>query len=611
MGVVFLGEKNSEKAAIKVVRSSFLDDPSLKSRIIREIEVLKKIRGPNIAEIIETDIEASSAWFATEFVDGPNLKVLVDNNGPLDENSWINLTSELFNGFESIHNLNIIHRDVKPSNILIGKDKPKIIDFGIALTDEATSLTTTGLVAGSPAWLSPEQISGEDLSTKSDIFSLGSVLVFAAVGSSPWSQEENTRTPTFFNRILSENPRLEGLTVFQKKLVSKLLEKDPKNRLSAKEAKKLVKSEIEKRTAASVLAQKIENDKAIKLADKHKANNQLRLQKIQKANNKVKINKSIDNTQTEIIQIPSRIIFKKSFKKPILIASVAASGFLFASIYFMDRLTEQAENGTVSQALISETVQTPPAEISSTLPTPDITQSAIPEASADAGPTPTEEPTPTDREEKSPEAMPVADGNKTENSTDSKSKNARTYNQICRSIDIEPGKNICWKKQSFNSPQWDPQWEEPPADQFNDAPERQAYLDWVSQSRYDYKSKYPICLRLSGTYRGTTTYMKSGTVVARDNNVWEFTVGTIAHFHNGAGQLGRGIRWPNLPFYTYGNCITPNGLPGELIEILKLEGFTPYYYTLAAGYRPINEIDTIVTIINGNGFAYTITDVFK
>jgi serine/threonine protein kinase len=246
MGVVYLGERGSSRVAIKVVRASFLDDASLKSRVIREIAVLRRIKSFNVASIIEADVSSEFAWFASEFVDGPNLKEFVEFSGPLSFYQWLFLAEGLFEAFDAIHKQNVIHRDVKPTNILIGPDGPKVIDFGIALTDEATSLTSTGLVAGSPAWLSPEQINDRTVNKASDLFSLGSVLTYAATGNSPWNKENTTKTAVIFHRILTEKPNISNLNEFQKDLVSKLLSKNPKDRPSVNEAKSIIKKEIKR-----------------------------------------------------------------------------------------------------------------------------------------------------------------------------------------------------------------------------------------------------------------------------------------------------------------------------------------------------------------------------
>lgn len=230
MGVVFLGTKGTDRAAIKVVRNSFLDDPSLKTRFVREIETLKKIDSPFVAKIVDSSMEEELSWHAVEFVNGPTLRELIDSNGPLTEDLWWELAHQLGEGLAAVHRLGIVHRDIKPANIIMSDTGPKIIDFGISQDSDATSLTMTGTVAGSPAWLSPEQLEGVAITAGSDLYSLGSVLVFAATGQSPWGSETSMSIPAIHQKILTDQINLEGLTASQRELIKNLHAKDPSER---------------------------------------------------------------------------------------------------------------------------------------------------------------------------------------------------------------------------------------------------------------------------------------------------------------------------------------------------------------------------------------------
>lgn len=239
MGIVFLGTKGVERAAIKVVRNTFLDDPSLKARFVREIDTLSKINSPYVARIIDSSTEADFAWHAVEFVNGPTLRELISSNGPLGEDHWWELAQQLADGLDSFHQLGIVHRDIKPSNIIMSETGPKIIDFGIAQDDDATSLTTTGAVAGSPAWLSPEQLEGSDITPGSDLYSLGSVLVFVGTGRSPWGDDTSMSVPVVYQKILSGAPDLSGLSESQRATVEALQDKHPRSRRFTGSATKL------------------------------------------------------------------------------------------------------------------------------------------------------------------------------------------------------------------------------------------------------------------------------------------------------------------------------------------------------------------------------------
>jgi serine/threonine protein kinase len=230
MGVVFLGTLGSKRVAIKIVRSSYLDSPGLRTRFEREIETLKRIDSPRVARFLDSSIDEDIAWHAVEFVNGPNLNDMIKSEGPLSETNWWKLASQLMEALQAIHKLGIIHRDIKPSNIIITDNGLSLIDFGISQDSDATSLTSTGMVAGSPAWLAPEQLEGTALSPATDIFSAGSVLVFAAKGNSPWGSETSMTIPVLYQRILTASPDLSGLSDQQIEFLSGLLQSDPKKR---------------------------------------------------------------------------------------------------------------------------------------------------------------------------------------------------------------------------------------------------------------------------------------------------------------------------------------------------------------------------------------------
>lgn len=237
MSVVYQASKNERTSvALKVIRSQYLDNQVDRSRIEREISTLTQIKSNFVCQIIDSDITEDFAWIATEYINGPDLKTKVTLDGPYAEDDWYLLSKGLLEGLKAIHAYGVIHRDIKPTNILISSTGPKIIDFGIAQSSEATSLTSTGLIAGSPAWLSPEQINGDKVTYSSDIFSAGAVLNFAVSGISPWGDNTKITKDVIYNRILQKQPDLSSLSILQKSLVQQMMEKTPKSRLSADQA---------------------------------------------------------------------------------------------------------------------------------------------------------------------------------------------------------------------------------------------------------------------------------------------------------------------------------------------------------------------------------------
>ena len=232
MGLVYLGTDGTRAAAIKTVREHLLEDPTSRTRLAREVASLKKMRSKYIAEIVGSDVDSTPAWIATSFVDGPSLKTLIEKEGPLKESQWKDLAAGLFQAINAVHKVGVIHRDVKPSNILISATGPKLIDFGISFSNDSTSLTKTGLVAGTPAWLAPEQFENREITFAVDNFALGSVLYFAATGAAPWGDEDSS-VAHVMRQILTSEPDLRKLTPLQKDLIGKLLEKDSKKRITA------------------------------------------------------------------------------------------------------------------------------------------------------------------------------------------------------------------------------------------------------------------------------------------------------------------------------------------------------------------------------------------
>ena len=235
MGIVYMGTNGTRAAAIKIVRDFLLEDPSARTRLGREVESLKKVKSKYVAEIVGSDVNASPAWIATNYVDGPSLKTLIDNEGALKEAQWFDLAAGLMTALSGIHSVGVIHRDVKPSNILMSTQGPKIIDFGISFSSDATALTRTGMVAGTPTWFAPEQFQNVKITNAVDNFAAGTVLYLAATGVSPWGKEDTSVANTMA-MILTKEANMSLLSPTQRLIIAPLLEKNPKNRIAAHES---------------------------------------------------------------------------------------------------------------------------------------------------------------------------------------------------------------------------------------------------------------------------------------------------------------------------------------------------------------------------------------
>jgi serine/threonine protein kinase len=232
MGVVYRARHGDEVAAVKVVRPGLLDDPQVAARFEREADVLRSVHDTHISRFLDADIAGTPAWLATEYVAGPNLRDAVNIWGPLPVARWWELARGLAQALAVLEIHGIMHRDIKPANVIMSDRGPVLIDFGIAHPEDATSLTATGIVTGSPSWLSPEQVALLDLTAASDVFSLGSLLAFAATGRPPFGQGA---TVAVLMNIQRNAPDLEGIDATRRVLLERMLAKDPAGRPSARE----------------------------------------------------------------------------------------------------------------------------------------------------------------------------------------------------------------------------------------------------------------------------------------------------------------------------------------------------------------------------------------
>jgi serine/threonine protein kinase len=231
MGRVYLGQSpGGGPVAVKVIRADLAQDPEFLARFRREVAVARKVSGLFTAPVIDADLDGPVPWLATAFVSGPSLAEAVSEHGPLPTGSVLALAKGLAEGLSAIHAAGVVHRDLKPANVLLAADGPRVIDFGISRAVEASALTHTGLVVGSPGFMSPEQAEGREVGPPSDIFSLGAVLAFAATGQGPFGTGS---TPALVYRVVYSLPNLDRLPAEVRPLVERCLAKDPAQRPTA------------------------------------------------------------------------------------------------------------------------------------------------------------------------------------------------------------------------------------------------------------------------------------------------------------------------------------------------------------------------------------------
>ncbi|WP_037887390.1 bifunctional serine/threonine-protein kinase/ABC transporter substrate-binding protein [Streptomyces sp. NRRL S-87] len=187
MGTVYLGRgPDGRLAAVKVIRAEYATDPAYRARFRREAAAAAQVRSPYVVPVVGSDPEAECPWLAAEFVPGLSLSEAVAGYGALPVSAVRVLGRVLARALAAVHAAGLVHRDVKPGNVLLAVAGPRLIDFGIARATGAAALTATGAVLGTPGFLAPEQARGRSATPAGDVFSLGCLLVYAATGRPPF-----------------------------------------------------------------------------------------------------------------------------------------------------------------------------------------------------------------------------------------------------------------------------------------------------------------------------------------------------------------------------------------------------------------------------------------
>ncbi|WP_160050259.1 MULTISPECIES: serine/threonine-protein kinase [unclassified Nocardiopsis] len=226
MGQVFFGRSAGGRAvAIKRIHPHMAADASFRQRFAREITAARQVSGAFTAPVIDAGPEDEVPWLVTSYVPSLPLDEAVRAHGPLPEASVRVLAAGLAEALAEIHRVGLIHRDLKPGNVLLAEDGPRVIDFGIARATDGTAATQS--VIGTPGFMSPEQVQGEPLTGASDLFAYGAVLAYAASGAGPFGEGN---MPTMVMRIISREPDLSGVPESLRHLVAACLSKDPNGR---------------------------------------------------------------------------------------------------------------------------------------------------------------------------------------------------------------------------------------------------------------------------------------------------------------------------------------------------------------------------------------------
>jgi len=228
MGRVYLASTPGGRlVALKVVRPELSDDSNFRTRFRQEIEAAQRVHGLYTAQLVDADPDATPPWLVTAYVQGPSLKEALDDHGPMPEALVFQLIAGVAESLQAIHAADVVHRDLKPSNVLLAQDGPRVIDFGIARALEAASLTRSDIMMGSPDFLAPELVLDLPISPALDVFALGSLAVYAAVGRPPFG---SGNLAAVAHRVVYEPPNLEGCPARLLTLIEACLEKRAEDR---------------------------------------------------------------------------------------------------------------------------------------------------------------------------------------------------------------------------------------------------------------------------------------------------------------------------------------------------------------------------------------------
>ena len=228
MGVVHLAVgPDGDLVAVKALRPWLVGGHDGRARFGREVATLRRVQGGRVAEVIDADVDGDPPYIVTRYVRGPSLDRVVRDHGPLRSAALARLASGLAEALVSVHRARVIHRDVKPGNVLMAEDGPVLIDFGLARAFDETRLTATGLVIGTPGYLAPETVDGREPSPETDVHGWGTTVAFAATGRPPYGTGPDA---VVLDRIRRGEHDLDGVEPDLASLLRRALATEPERR---------------------------------------------------------------------------------------------------------------------------------------------------------------------------------------------------------------------------------------------------------------------------------------------------------------------------------------------------------------------------------------------
>ncbi len=216
--------------AIKVLHPHVASDALALTRLAREVETMRRVRGPHIAEILDASLSGQRPYIVTRYVQGRSLSSVLASEGPVKGDDLLRLARGLARALESIHMAGVIHRDLKPANVILADHEPYVIDFGIACALDSASVTASGMVIGTPGYLAPEVLEGGDAGPEADVFAWAATLAFVASGRQPYGTGP---VPAVAYRVVHGEPDLSEVPSWLGPLLRECMLADPDDRPTA------------------------------------------------------------------------------------------------------------------------------------------------------------------------------------------------------------------------------------------------------------------------------------------------------------------------------------------------------------------------------------------
>ncbi|MEU8800605.1 protein kinase [Spirillospora sp. NPDC048819] len=230
-GTVYVGATSTgEPVAVKLLHPHLVSNEQARTRFVREMQIAKRVAPYCTAEVLDSGIEGGHAYIVSELVDGPSLQESVRETGPRGGAALERLAINTVTALAAIHRANVVHRDFKPGNVVLGPDGPVVIDFGVARALDLNQSIITSQAVGTPGYMAPEQIMEDETGPEADMFAWGATMVFAATGKRAF---RGNSLPAVMQAILHDEPVLDGLQGPLGTIVRECLAKDPSRRPTA------------------------------------------------------------------------------------------------------------------------------------------------------------------------------------------------------------------------------------------------------------------------------------------------------------------------------------------------------------------------------------------